>query len=1422
VAVVALIIGLLAPVGVLAGPAGAAPAAPVLTAPTDGATVTANPVLAWDALPDAVRYEVQVATDPSFAPAGVIRFQQTTANTRATPPSDLAVGTYYWRVRGIDAASAAGPYTTRSFQKVAADSPTPLAPADGATIQYPAPVVLSWAAMAGMDEYLVQVDDDPNFIGAPAATVTPNTSFTTVTPSALGTTQYWRVQGRSATGVLTQQSPVRSYTLVWSAAPTLVGPPSTFDIPVEEIVLDWSPLNGAQSYELQVSADIEFNVPIGGTRLVESTTFAPNPTFPAGSYYWRVRGLTTTDQPGPWSSIGTFSRAWPGQNTLTFPNGITSDAFRQVDLLSPADDDFSLSQPTLSWTPQREASHYEVQWSTDVNFSPGTFSTCETNRTTWTPYARVTGPGTCNQAPTPGVVWNWRVRAVDATSNVLGVFSPVRQFLFDTPLVVQTAPADEATVSVPVLRWTAVPNINRYRVTLQATGCATITVTVATTVWVPETLDPSCVGPISWFVRTVDDNGNLSRDVSSAFWPTFSIGTPLTPQADLDPVVEEDIGGFRPPLMTWNPLTGATYYRVWASIAGSNTYFRLHNRTNQPAFGYAAVGQENFDDLLPAGDYEYYVEAFNASMVSLGVSDIGSFHIDPLAPAVMTGPAHCPPAGGCSPLHDTPTFTWESVPGAGSYLVYLATDPNFTNITRTWSTRYTHLTPTESLPDSQAGQATYWFVRPCAGDTCGPFDPSVFPQARAFQKQSFPIQPLGPLAGTVVTTGEVTFRWTDYLVTNQALDGAFGENVTQEARNYRVQVSTDAGFTAIIDTSPFVDQTTYTAQSTTYPDGPLFWRVQAFDNSNNPLTFSAAIQFTKASGVPSLQLPADGATVNGAPVLTWAPMPYTETYDIEVYRNVGVPLTLANRVANITTRSTAAIANLNLPVGTYGWRARRVDINGEEGAWTSPGNANLRLFSVTGPAATLIAPADGATVETAPVLLTWTGVPGASQYRVEVSTVSNFVPILESFTTEGTNFAPNMLNPLWPNATLYWRVHTLDSAGNVIATSAVRSLVKDTSTMGEFTAITPVRLHDTRLTTAIGNNQVRTLDLTDVNDINGVAGPLPAAGVSAVALNVTVTGPTQAGWVTVYPANASQPLASNLNFVAGQTIANSVVVGVDSNGRIRVHNARGVTHVIIDVVGYYSDGTLPRATRYNGAVSPTRILDTRGGPSIPSEPLTHNETRIIDVAGEAGVPLDATAVVLNVTAVLPSEAGWFTVFPNGASMPATSSLNFAPGGVVPNLVTVAIGTGGDIKLNNARGTTHAVIDVIGWFEAGNPADGARFNAVTPARLLDSRPSSIFSAGETRALQIRGQGGVPNSSTVSAVVLNVTVDQPAGSGWITVFPTGTTLPLASNLNYVAGQVVPNLVVATVGSDGRINIFASERTHVIVDVVGWYSD
>lgn len=430
-----------------------------------------------------------------------------------------------------------------------------------------------------------------------------------------------------------------------------------------------------------------------------------------------------------------------------------------------------------------------------------------------------------------------------------------------------------------------------------------------------------------------------------------------------------------------------------------------------------------------------------------------------------------------------------------------------------------------------------------------------------------------------------------------------------------------------------------------------------------------------------------------------------------------------------------------------------------------------------------------------------------------------FLTKLETVTTDMTFWAPGMVSPSWPNQTIYWRVKALDANGQLLTTSATRSFVKDASTSGEFTAISPYRLLDTRVTkNPIGVSQTRMFDVT-----GGLNTGVPASGVSAVVMNVTVTSPTALGYLTVYPYGNARPTASNLNFVAGQTVPNLVTVGVDSSGWVNLYNAAGSSHVILDIVGYYSGGTLPRATRFVSADRPTRILDTRAGSGQPARPLRAAEARTVTVEGLGGVPAGATSAVMNVTAVTPSAAGYLTVYPAGVPRPTASNLNFVPKVTVPNLVSVRLGTGGDVTLFNSAGVTNVLFDVVGWYVAGDPAAGARFNPLTPGRVLDTRLAGSggkLAAFTPRALQIRGVKGVPNSTSVVAVVLNVTVTQPAGSGYATVYPTGTTAPTASNLNYVKGQTVPNLVVVKVGADGKIYLLSQASTHMIVDVVGWF--
>ena len=88
------------------------------------------------------------------------------------------------------------------------------------------------------------------------------------------------------------------------------------------------------------------------------------------------------------------------------------------------------------------------------------------------------------------------------------------------------------------------------------------------------------------------------------------------------------------------------------------------------------------------------------------------------------------------------------------------------------------------------------------------------------------------------------------------------------------------------------------------------------------------------------------------------------------------------------------------------------------------------------------------------------------------------------------------------------------------------------------------------------------------------------------------------------------------------------------------------------------------------------------------------------------------------------------------------------------------------------------------------------------------------------MRVTGLGGVP-ATGVGAVVLNVTVTQPSAASFVTVYPTGTKRPLASNLNMVPGQVTPNLVIAKVGAGGKVSLFNNAgTTHLVADVMGWF--
>ncbi|MFN8023244.1 MAG: hypothetical protein U0Q03_17090 [Acidimicrobiales bacterium] len=252
---------------------------------------------------------------------------------------------------------------------------------------------------------------------------------------------------------------------------------------------------------------------------------------------------------------------------------------------------------------------------------------------------------------------------------------------------------------------------------------------------------------------------------------------------------------------------------------------------------------------------------------------------------------------------------------------------------------------------------------------------------------------------------------------------------------------------------------------------------------------------------------------------------------------------------------------------------------------------------------------------------------------------------------------------------------------------------------GGFVPITPVRLADTREPSGSARPPAGQRLVVHVGATPGVP-----AGARAVALSVTATDAAAAGFVSVGPCDRPLGTTSNVNVGAGGTAPNLVVTQPDANGDVCVVS-NVATHLLVDLFGAFT------STADMGVVDATRLLDTRDAGSATGR-LGGGSVVTVPVAGRAGVPADATGVVLNLTAAAPGAAGFLTAYPCAAGRPTASNLNVVPGADRANLVIVAPDANGDVCVYSS-GPTDVVVDVFGWF-------GDAFVGTTPTRLLDTR------------------------------------------------------------------------------------------------------
>ena len=292
------------------------------------------------------------------------------------------------------------------------------------------------------------------------------------------------------------------------------------------------------------------------------------------------------------------------------------------------------------------------------------------------------------------------------------------------------------------------------------------------------------------------------------------------------------------------------------------------------------------------------------------------------------------------------------------------------------------------------------------------------------------------------------------------------------------------------------------------------------------------------------------------------------------------------------------------------------------------------------------------------------------------------------------------------------------TAGSVDLIADVTGYFTQTAGSG-YSSLTPDRLVDTRTGTGAPKAQVQANGTIKVQIAGADGGLLPSTGITAVALNVTVTGPGGSGFLTVYPDGLALPNASNVNYSQKQTIANSVIVPVAPDGKIDITNsgtlAKG-TDVVVDVVGYYSQNSVSAYI----PVTPFRYLDTRNGTGITPGPVPNegyvwmplgygenDENQIVELP-------DITGFVLNVTVTNTAGNGVLAVTPdpntyyqyedgnaNFPNTPTSSNLNWTKGATVPNMVQASTGSTGVVdswNLGTPGGNTDMIVDIFGYYQ----------------------------------------------------------------------------------------------------------------------------
>ncbi|MFN8490673.1 MAG: hypothetical protein U0350_23990 [Caldilineaceae bacterium] len=1040
---------------------------PQLISPPDQSTRTAftQDDFTWMPVPGAATYLLEITTDPTFSN---IIYSQKTLKTQYTPEARLQNNLYYWRVTPVDNQGNFGkPSAVQSFTFNWSAAPQLLNPAPEVDLQYVPR--FAWTAVEAAKLYQLQISSNRDF-SAVTSYSTPNTEYTPIKTLANDQEYFWRVKAVDDMGTSSPWSEIRHFRAKWNFQAQLLTPPNN-SIDQANPLFSWTPIPGAERYQIQVDESISFKNPLMDAEVYNVTTCAfakgkDGTIYIDKDYFWHVRGIDAQGNYTPWSTEFSFRFGSAISPNLVYPLPYYAPDSQNL----PMHADRTIAWPLFVWDtahvwdpyPLRtvKPDYYQLTVAADASFNSINFQ-IDTN-----------GLGAAPTLSHPftdlhdGQLYYWRVRAFRAnqqmgvdTTWVTRLDRNVAQLPITNPLRLMY-PADgfEAVDAPPVLGWQPVNGANNYHIQISTNRDFTAIVDedqpqfVNYVPWQGHT-DPLPFGSYWWRVQAESAAGVPLGDWSEARHFNLSVD-----------LVNGNPNDLIPPLYPMSILSPTDEYApdltYVATSAGNGPapyqLSNLHVMLNRVSLHANTI----FDNYS-------WVIAFSTGAVGLDLIKYGVYvdsdHIegsgattDPLGKPITVDSLYLPEYviyvdRTANTLNQILLYKWDGTswnPTQGQALTSLGGDAWYDPASHAIQliVPYTTLAGDKNFAGSLA--LTVFSTSVLAND--GMFD-SIPAQSGSITNPAFvsdmltPLFPFDtPLTDPMVYYDVPPMRWR--MPYFDSVDG------------YQVQVARDAKFTDIVETWEYsekgVDPLFSWLPNIFQPLGAYadnesyYWRVRvrherfSGDTLYDYGPWSPISRFkldSRQVGNPTLST---GDLAQTTPTFSWQRVEGASGYTIQVDNDAN----FSSPAINEKVTSTSYTPIIALPDGNYFWRVVMRRSDKIIGHW-SPTLPFVKK-SVT---PTLLTPIDSAgadPVQTQPtfkwsVVLTPTDQPrvAAPLYQLQVDNDPNFSSPL-TFRTDATAFTLPAGKGIDQGA-YYWRVAVVDANNNVGAYSAKQQFRKE-------------------------------------------------------------------------------------------------------------------------------------------------------------------------------------------------------------------------------------------------------------------------------------------------------------------------------------------------------------------------------------------